>query len=395
MSHHYAAGDTLEVRIEKIVPRGFGLAFAEDLTVFVPLSAPGDNLRVRVREIKQKTAFGEIVDIIEAGEQRSTPPCKYFGRCGGCDFQQLNYAAQLDAKVGIIRDCLHRIGKIEYDGEISVIPSPQEFAYRSRARWHVERDKKAIGYFARDSHDLIDIDSCPKLTPELQTAFEDIRERIEWDTFWADHFDIDAAVADTVSIHSAEIDEPAAELSFSAGGETYFYSAATFFQANQFLVSELIDAATADARGETALDLYCGVGLFTLPLARAFAKVTAVEEHSEAVCFAKRSVANAGLGNVEIITRDVGRFLAENTATKADFILVDPPRAGTTKAVINGVASTKTAQISYVSCEPSILARDLRTLINAGYKIEKITALDMFPQTHHVETVVRLAKIGN
>src|SRR5262249_32368638 len=159
----------------------------------------------------------------------------------------------------------------------------------------------------------------------------------------------------------------------------------TFFQANQFLIGELIDAATADARGKTALDLYCGVGLFTLPLARRFEKVTAIEEHSEAVCFAKKNVANAGLNNVDIFTKDVGRFLAEKTGAKADFILIDPPRAGTTKAVINSVISIKPAQISYVACEPSILARDLRSLTNTGYRIEKITALDMFPQTHHVE----------
>ena len=167
MSRQYKTGDLLEVHIEKIVPRGLGLAFAEKLTVFVPLSVSGDDLRVRIVEIKKRTAFAEIVEIKQPGTQRVAPPCEYFGRCGGCDFQQMSYAAQLEAKVGIIRDCLHRIGKIEYEADILVVPSPQEFSYRSRARWHIERDQKAIGYFAPDSHDVIDIASCPILTPEL------------------------------------------------------------------------------------------------------------------------------------------------------------------------------------------------------------------------------------
>ena len=392
MSHTYAIGDTIEVRIEKIVPRGFGLAFAQELTVFVPLSAPGDHLRVRIVEIKKRTAFAEIVDVIKAGEQRIAPPCKYFGTCGGCDFQQLNYAAQLDAKVGIIRDCLHRIAKIEYDAEIFIIPSSQQFGYRSRARWHIDRDKKAIGYFARDSHVVIDIASCPILTPELNSAFENLRQATEWEMLWDGQAEIEAAVGEDgkVSVFSTEMIEPVTELSFTANGDQYAYSAETFFQSNKFLISELIDTAVAGASGEMAFDLYCGVGLFALPLAKQFATVVAVEEDSSAVGFAKKNVANAGLGNVKVVAKDVGHFLSQNKTTKIDFILIDPPRAGTKKEVITAIAALRPAQISYVSCEPSILARDLRILIDAGYNIEKVTALDMFPQTHHVETVVRL-----
>ena len=124
MSKHYTIGEVIEVRVEKIVPRGLGLAFTEDLTVFIPLTAPGDVLRVRLLEIKKRLAFAEIVEVKKGGPQRIAPPCEYFGTCGGCDFQQMSYAAQLDAKVGIVRDCLHRIGKIEYDAEIPIIPSP-------------------------------------------------------------------------------------------------------------------------------------------------------------------------------------------------------------------------------------------------------------------------------
>jgi len=390
MSRSYQAGDSLEVQVEKIVPRGFGLAFAEKLTVFVPLSVSGDRLRVSIREIKKRAAFAEIVEILEPGEARTKPPCPYFGTCGGCDFQQMSYAAQLDAKVAIIRDCLHRIGKIEHD-DIAIIPSPRELGYRSRARWHIDPNKEAIGYFARDSHDVIDIAACPILTPELEAAFENIRQTTNWELLF-DKAEVEAAVGEgrEVSVLSTETTDPVAELSFTVNGNQYFYSAETFFQANKFLIGELIDAATEDVSGQTALDLYCGVGLFTLPLARRSENVIAVEENKKAVEFLKKNAETAQLENVKIVSQAVEKFLAKRVSQRVDFILIDPPRAGTGRDVIPSIAALRPGQISYVSCEPSILARDLRILVDAGYAIEKITALDMFPQTHHVETVVRL-----
>jgi 23S rRNA (uracil1939-C5)-methyltransferase len=393
LSKHYTTGDVIDVRIEKIVPRGFGLAFAENLTVLTPLTAPGDLLRVRIVEIKKRMAFAEIVEIVQPGVNRAEPPCKYFGTCGGCDFQQMQYAAQLDAKVGIIRDCLHRIGKIEHEGEIAMIASHNEFGYRSRARWHLDREKRAVGYFRRDSHDVIDIDACPILTPGLQSTLEYARESMNWESLWSDRAEMEAATGEEgrVSIYSAEMAEPTAELSFAANGDLYAFSAQSFFQANKFLIPELIEAALGGAGGDAAFDLYCGVGLFTLPLAKRFKKVVAVEENPVAVDFAKKNIAGAGLTNVRLVGESVGRFLSENQKKKLDLILIDPPRSGTEKQTIPAIARLKPTEISYVSCEPSILARDLRTLIDAGYKIEKITALDLFPQTHHVETVVRLS----
>ncbi|MBK8466540.1 MAG: class I SAM-dependent RNA methyltransferase [Chloracidobacterium sp.] len=393
MKKQYTIGDILEVRIEKIVPRGLGLAFVDGLTVFVPLSVTGDKLSVRIREVKKKIAFADIVEVIEGGEQRITPPCEYFGSCGGCDFQQMNYAAQLDAKVGIIRDCLHRIGKIDYDAEINVIPSPQQFGYRSRARWHIDRDKKAIGYFRRDSHEVIDVQKCPILTPELQSALDDLRMRLNWDEIWSDKAQIEAANGEdgSISTYSADMAEPTSELTFEFDGNNYVYSSETFFQANKSLIPALVEAALGDAIGEAAFDLYCGVGLFTIPMAKRFGTVVGVEESGKSVKFAKRNVYTSGQTNVRLASQSVAKFLMENQKKGLDFILIDPPRSGTEKQTIPKIARLKPAHISYVSCEPSILARDLSILIDAGYKIEKITALDMFPQTHHVETVVRLS----
>lgn len=392
MSRHYTTGDVIDVRVEKIVPRGFGLAFAENLTVLIPLTAPGDDVRVRIREIKQRMAFAEVVDIKQPGPQRTAPACEYFGKCGGCDFQQMTYAEQLEAKVGLVRDCLRRIGKIDYEDDIAMVESPNPLGYRSRARWHIDPRKQAIGYHARDSHKVINIDACPILTPGLQSTLEYIRESMDWEAAGTEKSELEAATGDEgrVSTFSTEDNKPSTEISYTAGGETYAFSAQTFFQANKFLAEELIGAAVGDASGKMAFDLYSGVGLFTLPLARRFGKVVAVEENPAAADLAKKNVGNAGLANVKVIASGVEKFFAANKIKKVDLLVLDPPRAGTEKTAITSIAALKPANISYVSCEPSILARDLRILLDAGYSIDKITALDLFPQTHHVETVVHL-----
>jgi len=363
------------------------------LTVFVSLAAAGDKLRVKINQLKGKTAFAEIVKIIEPSGDRIEPSCVYFGRCGGCDFQQLEYAAQLAAKVGIIRDCLTRIGRINYEKEIAVIGSPKPYGYRSRAQWHVDTRRRKFGYFKRNSHEIIDVETCPILTSELQKTLSDLRENIEWESFWSGVAEIEATNAGgQISVYSSEIVEPTREISFSAFGETYFYDAQSFFQGNLFLVEQLIETAVRDASGENALDLYCGVGLFTLPLARRFGKVTGVEANKRAVEFANKNVEQARLENASVVAENVSDWLTENAGDleKIDFVLLDPPRAGTERETIENLLRIQPRQISYVSCEPSTLARDLRILCEKYYTIESITAVDLFPQTHHVETVVRL-----
>jgi len=384
---------TIEVTIEKIVPNGFGLAFAENLTVFVALAAKGDKLLVKIIQTKGKTAFAEIVEILEPSPDRTEPRCPYFGRCGGCNFQQLNYQAQLDAKIAIVRDCLTRIGKINYEKDIPIIASPKDYEYRSRAQWHLDTRKKKFGYFQRKSHEIIDVKVCPILTPELENTLTDLREEIAWESFWSEIVEIEAANAvEEISIYSSEIIEPTDEIVFEANGEKYFYDATSFFQGNPFLIEELVETALKDAAGETALDLYCGVGLFTLPLAGKFQNVSGVEGYEKAIDFAKKNVENARLSNVKFFRENVDEFLTENLAKlkNLDFVLLDPPRAGTEREIVENLIKLQPKQISYVSCEPSTLARDLKILTENFYTIESITALDLFPQTHHVETVVRL-----
>ena len=390
MSNFNTFDKPIDVTIEKIVPNGYGMAFAEGLTIFVSLAATGDKLRVRVREKKGKVAFAEIIEVLEPSPERTTPECQYFGICGGCDFQQMTYEAQLASKISIIQDCLSRIGKINFEGDIPIIPSPNPYGYRSRAQWHTDTRAKKIGYFKRYSHNIVDVENCPILAEPLQKTLTNFRENLRWEQFWSNNVEIEAANADErVSIYSTEIIEPTQNISFEVGENRYFYNAESFFQGNQFLVEKLIDFAVSDATGENALDLFCGVGLFTLPLARKFKKVYGVESNGKAIEFAQKNTANARLANVELFAENVGEWLAENNPQDIDFVLLDPPRTGAERATIDALLKLKPTQISYVSCDPATLARDLR-LLTVSYTIESITAIDLFPQTHHIETIVRL-----
>lgn len=383
---------TLEVKIEKIVPGGYGLGFAENLTVFTALAAIGDKLRVRIREKKGKVVFAEIVEILESSPQRIKPPCSYFGVCGGCDFQQMNYAAQLASKEAIIRDCLRRIGKINYEKEIEIVGSPREFGYRARARWHADTRAQKIGYFKRHSHQIIDIENCPILVDELQNKLTDLRENLNWKEFWAEKIEIETASSDKqISVYSTELIEPTQEIFFQVGGEKYYYDATGFFQGNPFLIEKLVEYAADGVKGQTALDLFCGVGLFSLPLARNFEKVIGVEANEKAIDFAKKNADYAKVPAIEFYARNVGEFLAENTFNTVDFILLDPPRTGAEPETIKSILKMRPPQLVYVSCDPATLARDLRLLTEHHYAIESIAAFDLFPQTHHIETVVRLS----
>jgi 23S rRNA (uracil1939-C5)-methyltransferase len=424
----------MELTIERILPGGFGLAHADGRTVMVALAAPGDRVRVSIDRVKGNVAFAVIQEIITASPLRVEPPCQYFGRCGGCDFQQLTYQAQLDAKVEIIKDCLHRIGRIEIVPELQITPAPNPWRYRTRAQWQYDVIRRKLGYFESGSRNVCDVSECAVLAPELQNTLESLRARMDSGSLPEEARDFRAVVGDEgVSIapsvrgssptRGPQTGSPAGvgavregsdiemtgrdvrDITRTIHGERYSFNAESFFQANDDLLPQLIDAALNEASGETAVELYSGVGLFTLPLARRFKHVIAVESDDAATSFARANLASAGLTNAEIVKSDVGVWLeairhrellrlSEASAAalqgQIDFILLDPPRAGAESRVIAGVLGLKPKRISYVSCDPATLARDLRKLIAGGYALNSIDAFDMFPQTHHVETVVHL-----
>ena len=390
----------LDVTIERLLPGGVGLAHAEGQTIFVSLAAPGDVVRVEIERTRGKVSFASVKEVLEASPVRVEPPCPYFGLCGGCDYQQLSYQAQLDAKVEIIRDCLHRIAQIELGSEIQIHPAPKQWQYRARANWQVDGIRNRLGYFARGSNDVCDVEYCAVLVPELQQTLERAREELREGALPGGARNIEAVAGDeSVSVAPALSGLPTTIVSRRIGSETYSFSAESFFQINHDLLEALLDEALRDTEenngGKLAVDLYSGVGLFTLPLARRFERVVGVETSGCATGFARKNLGSAKLGNAEIVTARVGDWLQQHSRTlgPVDFLLLDPPRTGAENRDIAGILALHPRQISYVSCDPATLARDLKKLITGGYSLGSVVAFDIFPQTHHVETVVRLKAV--
>jgi 23S rRNA (uracil1939-C5)-methyltransferase len=393
------AGAELEVRVERILPGGVGLAHAEGLTLLVSLSAPGDLVRVRVDSVRGRLAFASVAEVLEPSPARVEPPCPYFGRCGGCDFQQLSYEAQLEAKAEIIRDCLRRVARTEPPDEITVEPSPEVWRYRSRARWQHDPRRRLLGYYERGSHRVCDVADCPVAAPPVNERLKSLRDLMN-DGRLPHASEFEAVAGDSgVALDPRVEPGDEREQSRRVGGETYRFDAGCFFQINHTLLDALVaeglrdvqSGGTAlDLNSGTALDLYSGVGLFTLPLARTFARVIAVEGNPAAADYARRNLADASLANARVETSAVGDWLASNAERldTADFILLDPPRAGAEPETVAGIIRLRPRHVSYVSCDPATLARDLRALLDAGYRLDSLRAFDMFPQTHHVETVV-------
>ena len=407
---------TLEVEIQRLLPGGVGLSHAEGLTLFVSLAAPGDVVRVVIDRMQGKVGFASIVEILKPSPVRIEPPCPYFGRCGGCDFQQLTYEAQLNAKVEIIRDCLHRIAKIDTPLNIHIHHSPNQWQYRARTMWQVDSNDKLLGYFERGSNRVCDVEYCAVLVPELQRTLERVRNEFREATAMDRLRDIEVVAGDEgVSVAPPLAGFKTEIVTRVIGNETYHFSAEAFFQINHGLLEPLIaealpdahrgDAATGNDPGEpkndvkggttgkSAIDLYCGVGLFTLPLARRFEQVIGVEGSARAAEFARRNLEFAKLNNAEVVTSRVSDWMKQHARSFGPvyFLLLDPPRAGAENAVIAGILAIRPARMAYVSCDPATLARDLKKLIAGGYALDSVVAFDMFQQTHHVETVAHLS----
>lgn len=388
-----AAGAVIEVQIERLLPGGLGLAHADDRTLLVSLAAPGDRVRARVERVQGRVAFASIIEIVSPSAQRVEPPCPYFGRCGGCDFQHLSYQAQLGAKVEIIRDCLRRIAQINFEGEIPMTGSPKAWHYRSRAQWQYDARRMRLGYFERSTHRVCDVAACPVLVPALEATLESLRGEMKDGSLPEGLTEFQAVAGDDGSSLAPPLPgEPTREVSRRIGKYCYRFSAEGFFQINHDLLDALIVAATGDADGHEAVDLYCGAGLFTLPLAERFTHVFGVEAHVRAIEFARRNLEAAGLRNATCQAATVGQWLAEygRKVSPVDFLLLDPPRAGAEEGAIAGIVAMRPRRISYVSCDPATLARDLKALVAGGYRLDTVAGFDMFPQTHHVETVVHL-----
>jgi 23S rRNA (uracil1939-C5)-methyltransferase len=402
-------GDVIEVTAERMAYGGDAVARYEGLTVFVPLAAPGDRLRVRIAEMKKRFARAAIQEIISESPARRIPPCSYFGECGGCQLQHLSYDAQAEAKADFIRDSLARIAHIEWPHEIT-IKRAKEFQYRSRAQVKVEENIKSrqgdlrIGFNKAGSRAVCDVSDCPVLVPELNSALKTLRSNLKSarsrsHTKWPSEIEI-AAGDSGVTVEPEIAGLGRREVERSVRGAIYRFSASTFFQVNPFLLDDLIDEAVKGAAGKLAIDLYAGVGLFTIQLARAFDRVIGIEADVESARFARANIKSNNVANAELHAERVESWLkqaAEEFEKRGfgslDLVLLDPPRSGASEAIAP-ILTLEPERITYVACDPTTLARDLRRIIDSGYVIERLTALDLFPQTYHIEIVVSLAKAG-
>ena len=389
-----SVGDIVEVTTERLAYGGDAVARLEGLAVFIPFAAPGERLRVRITERKKNFARGVIEQILVPSPSRREPPCKYFGECGGCQLQHLSYEEQLKAKSGSVRDALTRIGGIPWGSEIE-IRSAAEFGYRTRAQVKVENasDHLRIGFNRHGSHTVCDIESCPVLAPELDRAFVRLRSTLSnSERDLPRRAEVEMAQSGTgVSVEPEITGFSAAPVTERIGDTTYSFDALTFFQVNSLLLGDFVKEATASHSGDLALDLYAGVGLFTLQLARSFERVIGIESDPRASRFARQNISANNARNVEFHNQRVESWLKSlsQRGPRPDFILLDPPRAGAAEA-IDEIARLKPTRINYVSCDPTTLARDIRKLSDAHYSLSKVVAFDLFPQTYHVETIASL-----
>lgn len=396
-------GREVETTVERIVPGGDGLTHGLGRTLFVPLSAPGDRVRVRVERVRGAVGFARIVELLTPSPERVPSPYPALAVCGGCDFQHLAYEAQLAAKVAIVRDCLRRIARVEPPADVPIVPSPLRWGYRARAEWRHDPERGALGYVEGGSRRVCDLVDDPLVEPALDAVLNDLRGRMTADTLPADGREFRAAAGDgAVSLApSPDGGDPVAVVREIAG-ERYAFDADCFFQANPGVLAPLVaealrfapDGASGGSDRGPAIDLYCGVGLFTVPLGRRFPRVLGVESHPRTAAFAARNAEAAGLPQVRIETTAVGRWLADRWRSfgRTPFLLVDPPRAGLDPVTVRGILRLRPARVAYVSCDPATLARDLKALMAGGYRLERVAALDMFAQTHHVEVVAHLTR---
>jgi 23S rRNA (uracil1939-C5)-methyltransferase len=357
---------------------------AEGRVVFVPFTAPGDRVRVRIERRRKRHAHGRVVEILEPGPGRLAPPCAVFGSCGGCSWQHLAYPAQLEAKAGIVLDALVRIAGLELDSVPAIHPSPQAYGYRRRTRVSVEAGR--VGFRRRRSRELCAVDHCPVLTPALDRELGRLAARApDEDGEW----ELSAAGDTTRAVDLARLRGP--DLVLEVGAERIAISPGVFSQANAPLLADLVGRVVACAgEGRRAVELYAGAGLFTLPLARRFESLLAVEGHDVAAADLARNLTQAGLDHVEVRPESVDGALRRLAGEAPDALVLDPPRTGLPPGGASNLAAVAPTRIVYLSCDPATLARDLRALCGAGYTLASVEAFDLFPQTPHVEVLATL-----
>lgn len=430
------------MKIEKLVYGGEGLAHSGDSTIFVPFVVPGEETDVAITEQKKKLVRGHVKRLLTPAPDRIDPACPHFGVCGGCDYQHISYEAQLKYKEQILRETLRRIGRIDWSGPIAIHRSPP-WEYRNRAQWKVRANTKrssgqapraaSIGYFRPRSSELCPVHTCLIISPQLLSTFQALRNAFATgalpDTIreieaFADATDNEILLTLTClafprapetllqnihqlvpSARSILLQDLAGDrmsllgpgfLNYELLHTKFRVGHLSFFQVNRFLVEEMVTTVCNLAgRGELALDLYAGVGLFARFLSENFNEIAAVEANAAAVRDLD-TVAASARHPLAVHSKPAGPFLThwnrKRPARLADAIVVDPPRAGLEPEVVQQITATTSARLVYVSCDPSTLARDLAKLCTSSYTLRELHLFDMFPQTYHIESVAFLER---
>jgi 23S rRNA (uracil1939-C5)-methyltransferase len=431
----------MKLTIEKIVYGGAGLARQESAagteTVFVPFTLPGEVVDAELSESRGGVGEATHTQILAASPNRIEARCIHFGVCGGCQYQHATYEAQLELKRGILKETLERAGLNDLP-EIETC-SGQPWEYRNRIRLRVDRvdGRLRAGYVRRGSAEFLPIEMCPIAAPVLWRAAQALLESMDALPQWAaairevEFFatgdeqklqmtlfvgaepakgfkNLCAAVQEkvpelagagvqilqgSIGRRKAQRTKAGAEwgaegLSYKVGGESYWVGRGSFFQVNRSLVTQLIRLATEGRSGRLAWDLYAGVGLFSRVLARNFDEVVAVEAQKGSL---EANLRGPGKRAVAATTADFLRQAALER-DRPKLIVMDPPRAGVGAEVCGLLARVKAAEVVYISCDPVTLGRDLRMMVDSGYKVNHLHLVDMFPQTFHQETVAVLGR---
>jgi 23S rRNA (uracil1939-C5)-methyltransferase len=432
----------MDVTIEKLIYGGEGLAHHDGSTVFVPFVLPSEKVAVAAIEQKKKFVRARLERILEPSAERVGARCPHFGVCGGCDYQHIPYDQQLKFKSEILRETLRRIGRFDWTGDIAAHASPP-WEYRNRAQWKVRpleadpahgargaadgKDRLAIGYFRAGSTALCAVEDCSIISPLLLKTLLALREALASGSLPRGLREIEAFVDEANSkllmtatfagfpsraaehaetfrrvvpeIASLVFYDPSHDrmelfgpgfLDYQLGEVIYRVGHFSFFQVNRFLVEDLMrEVVGNEDGGRLALDLFAGVGLFSISMAKQFERVISVESNPAA---SRDLETNArGKGTIEVRTADVERFLGRNRE-RPELVVLDPPRSGLEPGTAESIAKLEPARITYVSCDPPTLSRDLASFMNANYDCSEIHLFDLFPQTFHMETVVRLRR---
>jgi 23S rRNA (uracil1939-C5)-methyltransferase len=386
----------MAVQLEAMTYGGEAIGRVDGKTIFVRGGIAGERVRAAVTDDRRRFARARVVEVIDASPHRVRPRCPHFGfdqtSCGGCHWQHIDYAAQLRFKADIVREQLKRIGRIERAPVRETIPSPDAWAYRNRARFGVTAEGKP-GFQAARSNRIVPIGECHVVRPPIAEWLRASRQAHSG----ADWIDVRTSGDGDVTVWegrlTSNLQSPTS--GYLIKGAAFQVSAASFFQVNTDLIETLVDSVLGGIRlsgGETVLDAYCGVGLFSRFLAPIAGRVIGIESSASAVADARENLSM--FDNVELREGLVESVLP-GVGDRMDAVVVDPPRAGCAPKVIEAIIGRQAKRLVYVSCDPSTLARDARRLIDGGYELIDVQPLDMFPHTYHIECAARFERAGD